>query len=171
MKDYILYKNINPNGKSLVDCKVCNKRKEHHAKGMCYQCYKKKWRAPRVKCKNCERTREHKAFGLCNTCHARLHHYDKTLAYNAKKDFGLDLESFKRLTKECVSCKFTKIVALHHIDLDKKNNTEENLVPLCPNCHRMIHSYKYFEEVKEKLQKKGYNTLNAKPRRYWVDLE
>lgn len=48
---------------------------------------------------------------------------------------------------KCVICGFDKIVAIHHIDENKKNNDPKNLIPLCPNHHEMVHS-KWKEEVK-----------------------
>ena len=47
---------------------------------------------------------------------------------------------------ECVVCGFDKIVAIHHIDENKKNNAPSNLIPLCPNHHEMVHS-KWKSEV------------------------
>ena len=42
--------------------------------------------------------------------------------------------------KKCLVCDFDHIVVAHHVDEDKSNNTPENLVPLCPNHHEMVHS-------------------------------
>ena len=47
---------------------------------------------------------------------------------------------------ECVVCGFDKIVAVHHIDENKKNSDPGNLIPLCPNHHEMVHS-KWKNEV------------------------
>lgn len=47
---------------------------------------------------------------------------------------------------KCVVCGFDKIIAIHHIDENKKNNAPENLIPLCPNHHEMVHS-KWRDEV------------------------
>lgn len=47
---------------------------------------------------------------------------------------------------KCVVCGFDKIVAIHHIDENKKNNKPNNLIPLCPNHHEMVHS-KWKDEV------------------------
>lgn len=47
---------------------------------------------------------------------------------------------------KCIICGFDKIVAIHHIDENKKNNLPSNLIPLCPNHHEMVHS-KYRSEV------------------------
>ncbi len=54
--------------------------------------------------------------------------------------------AFHNHKKECVVCGFDKIVAVHHIDENKKNNNLSNLIPLCPNHHEMVHS-KWKDEV------------------------
>lgn len=48
---------------------------------------------------------------------------------------------------ECQICGFDKVVAIHHIDENKQNNSPDNLIPLCPNHHEMYHS-KWQDEVK-----------------------
>lgn len=161
------YQNPNPNGKPLVDCPGCKQRKEHHAKGYCYNCYKKlAWKRKLVRCKSCGRMRYHKAFGLCGGCHTRIHHYEKIKQYNTQKNYNISLEKLKTVTKACAICGFDKTIELHHLDGDKKNTSEENLIGLCPNCHKMIHSYAYYEEIKNTLKKKGYNVENIHPTSY-----
>lgn len=48
--------------------------------------------------------------------------------------------AFKHHPKHCIICGFDKVVAVHHIDEDRSNNSPENLIPLCPNHHEMFHS-------------------------------
>lgn len=160
---YKTYPNPNPNGNRLIDCISCKKRLEHHAKGLCYKCYKKQWKSPIIICKSCGRERPHKAFGLCDGCHMRLHHYNVVKTYNAKKEHGLSLEQYQKLTKKCLICGFDKVVELHHLDINKGNKDAKNLVGLCPNHHKMIHSYTYIEEIKQNLKSKGFNITNIKP--------
>ncbi len=64
---------------------------------------------------------------------------------------------FKHWEKKCVLCGFEKIVAVHHMDENKKNNSPENLVPLCPNHHEMFHS-KWRKEIESLL----VDTINKK---------
>lgn len=161
------YPNPNPNGRFLIDCPGCKERKEYHAKDYCYKCYKKfVWRSREIKCKSCGRIRPHKAFGLCAGCHVRLHHYDLTKSYNVLKWHNISLDRLRELTKICAACAFDKLITLHHLDGNKKNNDGKNLVGLCPNCHKMIHTYQYFEEIKDVLKKKGYNTEKVHPTNY-----
>lgn len=55
-------------------------------------------------------------------------------------------EILKRVNvkKECVSCgrNDSKVLCVHHIDKNRKNNSIENLTWLCRNCHFLIHNYK-----------------------------
>jgi len=165
VKDYKLLPRLNPNARQRVKCKNCGKIEEHHAKGYCHPCYRKfGWARKKLKCKSCGRERYHKAFGLCGGCHVRIHHYDKTLAFNAKRYHGIDnFEFYQNLTKECASCGFTKVVQLHHLDGDTRNNDLKNVLGLCPNCHKMIHMYVYYREVMETLRKKGYDFSKVHP--------
>ena len=55
-------------------------------------------------------------------------------------------------------CGFDKVVDLHHLNEDKEDNSEQNLLGLCPNHHRMIHEYKYRQELFSELEKKGYKS-------------
>ncbi len=159
------YPNPNVNGRVLIDCTECGERKELHAKDVCYKCYKQKWKARNIECKNCKRILPHKALGLCASCHNRLHHYDKVLSYNKRKYFGISLEQYRELTKECIICSFSKIVELHHLDGDKNNNSKENFIALCPNCHKMLHSHQFYKEILQILKTKGILQEGFKPRR------
>ena len=55
--------------------------------------------------------------------------------------------AFKSHNPKCAVCGFDKIVAIHHIDENRKNNNPSNLIPLCPNHHEMYHSKKWKHEV------------------------
>ena len=163
-KDYQLLTPKNPNERPNVKCKICHKVEEHHAKGMCFNCYRKKgWVREKIVCKSCNRRRHHKAFGLCSGCYVRLHHYEKTLRFNAKRFHGIDYEFYKEVTKQCDCCGFSKIVQIHHLDGNTKNNNRKNVVGLCPNCHRMIHMYQFHEEIKKALRDKGFDVSNTHP--------
>lgn len=54
----------------------------------------------------------------------------------------------------CILCGFNTIIEAHHIDGDRRNNKPNNLVPLCPNHHSLIHSKKYRTEIIRELRKK-----------------
>lgn len=55
--------------------------------------------------------------------------------------------ALKHWEEKCVVCGFDKIVAIHHIDENKENNSPQNLIPLCPNHHEMVHHSRYKDEV------------------------
>ncbi len=54
------------------------------------------------------------------------------------------------VTQECRRCKIrdVRILAVHHIDRNRNNNSVENLMYLCHNCHHLIH---WFRNEEEKL--------------------
>lgn len=61
--------------------------------------------------------------------------------------------------KKCAICPEDRIIDVHHLDNNKKNNKPENLIPLCPTHHKYWHSrhrhlievsvYKYVEQWKK----------------------
>ena len=142
----------------IKKCSNCSKEKEHHAKGLCYACYKKiNWKPKIQTCKRCKRKMQIHAKGLCPGCYNYVFHLDKNKAYNHRKSNNVDLKTFRKVTKECVICSFDKIVDLHHIDSNKSNNSPKNLIGLCPNHHRMIHNLKFRNDIFQKLKEKGFD--------------
>lgn len=55
---------------------------------------------------------------------------------------------------KCFICEFDKIIKIHHIDGNHKNNVLENLVPLCPNHHELCHDKKFKNGVNKLIEKK-----------------
>lgn len=46
------------------------------------------------------------------------------------------------LINECKVCGYNEypdILGVHHIDKNRANNTPENLMVVCPNCHSLLH--------------------------------
>lgn len=143
----------------IKKCGSCNKEKEHHAKGLCYLCYKKlNWNPKIQTCKRCKRKRAIHAKGLCAGCYNYAFHLDKNKAYNHRKSNNVNLKTYRKVTKNCVICGFDKIVDLHHIDMNKENNSPKNLIGLCPNHHRMIHNFNFRDEIFKNLEEKGFST-------------
>lgn len=56
----------------------------------------------------------------------------------------------RRVPKICSLCKTDdyRVLAVHHIDKNRKNNKASNLAWLCNNCHFLVHHY---EEEREKF--------------------
>lgn len=142
---------------ALIVCKNCGEEKEHQAKGLCYKCYKKySWKPKELTCERCKRKMPLHAKRLCAGCYQFVFQLDKVKAQNYKKWYGLDAETYKKITKSCLICSFDKIVVLHHLDENRKNNSKENLAGLCPNHHQMIHNFQFRKEIQEDLRKKGF---------------
>lgn len=144
-------------------CEKCKKEKkdiryyEKEGSFICNWCYRKYfWKPKLVVCKRCKRELPMQAKGLCNGCYNSVFHIDKVKAWNAKKYHNISSELYKKITLRCIICGFDKIVDLHHLDFNHKNNSESNLIGLCPNHHRMIHDRRYQKEVFGILKSKGY---------------
>ena len=139
-----------------IRCKQCGELKDHKAKGLCEYCYKKYlWKPKQIICKRCGREMPSQAKGLCRGCYNFVFHLDKNKAWNHKKLYGLDMETYRKITKSCVICGFDKAVDLHHLDENRENGSESNLIGLCPNHHKMLHDFRYREEIFSLLREKG----------------
>jgi len=139
-----------------IICSKCGKEDINHAKGLCLNCYRKyAWKRKLGMCKRCGREKPLHAKGLCAGCYNFVFHLDQNKAWSKKKDFGLEFDTYKNLTKECIICGFNKIVDLHHIDENKQNNVKDNLIGLCPNHHKMLHNFKFRKEIRQILSEKG----------------
>jgi len=46
----------------------------------------------------------------------------------------------KQKINTCFACGSTGDLEVHHIDGDRTNNALENLVPICKDCHKSIHT-------------------------------
>jgi len=137
-------------------CPNCNKLSEKHAKGLCITCYKKlHWKPKILICKRCNRELPLHSKGLCAGCYNTVFHLESSKNHNYRKYHSIDPELYHKLTRQCLICGFDKVVDLHHLDKNHKNNSENNLIGLCPNHHKMLHSLKYKDEIllqiKEKL--------------------
>ena len=142
-------------------CKICGKLKEvagdGKTKGYCHVCYKKLIWKPKPKiCKRCRRERPMHAKGLCNGCYNSVFHIEKVKENNTLKYHNIDYETYNKLTEKCIICGFDKIVELHHIDHNHKNNSSDNLIGICPNHHKMLHDRDYRHEMFEILREKGF---------------
>jgi hypothetical protein len=98
------------------------------------------------------------AKGFCAGCYNSLFHLDNVKAHNARRYHNIEPELYQKVTKCCVLCGFDKMVELHHLDHNKENNSEENLIGICPNHHKMIHSKQWQKEIFQKLKEKGFKT-------------
>lgn len=135
-------------------CTNCRREMPIHSKGMCNTCYKKLfWKSKKIICKRCERERAHHAKGYCNGCYNTLFHLQKAKDWNYRKYHNISPELYKKITKSCIVCNFNKYVELHHIDCNRHNNSEDNMIGLCPNHHKMLHTIEYGEWLKELIER------------------
>ena len=146
-------------------CPKCNKETKIITKGVCHNCYRKHfWVQKKDICPRCKRTIHLKSKGLCAGCYNTVYRLEDQKARNQMRLYGLDYETYKKITEKCIVCGFNKFVALHHLDQNKKNNSEANLIGLCPNHHQMLHTLKYREEIFKILKEKGFNPQEKSPR-------
>jgi len=140
-------------------CTNCGKECIKHAKGMCTTCYKKLIWKPKLKiCPRCNRELPIHAKGLCAGCYQTTFHLEKAKDHNYRKYHNIEPEVYRRITKSCLICGFDKVVDLHHLDEDHKNNSENNLIGLCPNHHKMLHTIKWHHEILEEIKAKLPNS-------------
>lgn len=109
----------------------------------CFICSKKVYRAPRM----FERSKSGKYF-----CSKSCQTLWRNQLYVGRKhaNYVDGMASYRTLLsragtkKECKLCKLNdaRAIAVHHVDKNRKNNTVENLVYLCHNCHHLVHHYK-----------------------------
>lgn len=108
----------------------------------CHECSKEIYRAPRM----IERSKSGKYF-CSKSCQTR---WRNQLYTGEKHSNYVDGESSYRsvlsragVKKYCRLCKTEdkRVIAVHHVDKNRKNNKVENLVYLCHNCHHLVHRY------------------------------
>lgn len=69
----------------------------------------------------------------------RPNHYD-TGEHNYRK------HSFAKYEHKCAVCGWNEdedVLEVHHIDENRNNNSVNNLIILCPTCHRKLTTHKY----------------------------
>lgn len=70
-----------------------------------------------------------------------------------KSEWGYRKICFSKWKKQCIICGFDKVVDVHHFDHNHKNNDVNNLIPLCPNHHMMLHTKKHNNEIVSEIIK------------------
>lgn len=112
-------------------------------------------------CKNCNKilTQKQKVF-CCSKCVADYKYKEYIKRWKNNKENGIKgqygiSEHIRRYLMEknnykCQNCGWGKVnkntgkipLEVHHVDGDYKNNKENNLELLCPNCHSLTSNYK-----------------------------
>jgi len=75
---------------------------------------------------------------------------------------------FKKYNNKCARCGWGKVnkytgnipLEIEHIDGNYKNNSEENLIVLCPNCHSLTSTYKGANINHGRKERKKYTKDN-----------
>lgn len=65
-------------------------------------------------------------------------------------------QALRYYPNECAICGYSEevdILEVHHIDENRQNNNLENLIILCPNCHKKLTLHKYKLIDRKYLQK------------------
>ncbi len=59
---------------------------------------------------------------------------------NIQKNYrALAYRNYEKVCAKCGYNEYPEILEVHHIDENRENNKLENLIVLCPNCHRKVH--------------------------------
>lgn len=134
-------------------CKICQKEKKVNGNNLCNWCYRREiWKPKLVECPRCRRMLPHHSKGLCKPCYNYVFFIETTRDHNYRKYHNISPELYRKLTQKCLICGFDKYVVLHHRDENHKNNSEDNLIGLCPNHHQMIHTLKWKQEVLSQIR-------------------
>lgn len=150
-----------------VNCKLCSK--EFYAKpyflkiGQARYCssvcqYKASKKGKNVHCATCGKetykqlkqlTRSKSGKFFCSkSCQAVWRNQEFVGAKHANWKTGLfayrSVLLRHKIPKFCILCKTkdVRMLVVHHIDKNRKNNDVSNLAWLCHNCHFLVHHYK-----------------------------
>lgn len=154
-----------------VSCKICAKEfyakpfflKNGHAKYCSQKCMRVGSRTGKmVKCYSCGkevyktqkalRVSKSKTYFCNKSCQTKWRNSVFIGVKHANYKNGLhsyrSVMSRNKVPKVCKICKTIdeRILAVHHIDRDRKNNSVLNLVWLCHNCHFLVHHDKDVEK-------------------------
>lgn len=127
--------------------KYCSK--QCHYKGLkkgqtvpCSICKKLTYRSPKMLSKS--RSKKYFCSKSCQTRWRNTFYIGpRHINWKHGKTVYRALISRSGIQKVCKLCNSndTRILAVHHIDRDRKNNTLKNLAWLCHNCHFLVHHY------------------------------
>lgn len=119
-------------------CVYCKKERSLCGKGTyCITCYRKIIRK-KEECKRCKKIRS-LIKGFCHSCYTFQGGYTLNRRWGMSEKHKKDLMKNKKF--RCLVCPERRkgILEMHHLDNNKKNNKEENLIYLCANHHRALH--------------------------------
>lgn len=133
----------------IIICKTCNKEFIFPKWQNRIYCSTKCYTISRLKpqtifhCQYCgigfvdEKRYKYRKF-CSNQCKGKIHHKEWKPSYSSiRKRYEI-----RGLIKKCEKCGYNahpEILGIHHIDENRRNNSKENLIVLCPNCHSLEH--------------------------------
>lgn len=94
-----------------------------------------------IECLSCKKSfvPKYKGTTTCSYACSNTYYQSGTQNGNWKED-SYRTTCFHHHKKECVVCGEDKIVTVHHMNENHKDNRPENLIPLCPTHHQYFHS-------------------------------
>lgn len=134
------------------NCEICNKEfefihvRKDRAKYCSRKCYYKAQHLKgtiKYECQFCNKlfrsSPSHKRKFCSKKCvnNAKISVFDKPTFQTVRKYMAK-----RNLINQCQKCgfkKYKKILGIHHKDKNRNNNSLDNLVVLCPNCHSIEH--------------------------------
>ena len=135
-------------------CLECSPFLQHNTQNLNEEKKKKK-------CLNCGKTLGHRAKVYCSMQCQNEYQYIKYIADwkagiedGLRGEYGISTKIkrylFDKYNSSCCMCGWNETnhysgkipLEVHHIDGDYRNNREENLQLLCPNCHSLTNNYK-----------------------------
>ena len=165
-------------------CKVCGKELNGQQKFFCsHSCSAKAnnvLRGEKKYCKNCGKVLKEYQNNFCShDCDQEFRYKEYIVRWkngeengiNGKYGFSNHLRRyfFEKYDCKCQKCGWREVnettgkvpLQIHHIDGDYKNNKEENIQLLCPNCHSLTETFGSLNKNGRK-DRKPYND-----KKYW----
>lgn len=128
-----------------------------------------------MNCKNCNQEINKRSKYCSNKCQKEYQYKTYIKKWKSNESDGMRGEYqissyikrylFNKYRNKCARCgwgeenPYTKNIPLEieHIDGNYRNNKEENLILLCPNCHSLTSTYKGANLNKGRITRKKYN--------------
>lgn len=80
---------------------------------------------------------------------------------NGYRETDYRIICFKHWDRKCSLCEWDFSVDVHHIDSNHENNKKENLIPLCPNHHRLTIMTEHKDWINELIEEKVKEKWNV----------
>ncbi len=126
-------------------------------------------------CLNCKKEINNRSKYCSNKCQKEFQYKNYIEKWKNKQINGMRGEYqissyiktylFEKYENKCARCGWKQVnvytnkipLEIEHIDGNYKNNDEENLILLCPNCHSLTSTYKGANLNKGRKTRKKYN--------------